>query len=77
MFKAFPSPGYRIAYPREDSRRRLSLNASSGISYNKFWRSWLSVTASPNVRFFISPKMGPAFVETFRHIPPDRPGHER
>ncbi len=51
-----------------DIRARIKvetgLNASAGISYNKFLAKLASDHRKPNGQFVISPETGPAFVET-------------
>lgn len=49
---------------REQIKAETGLNASAGISYNKFLAKLASDHRKPNGQFVISPEMGPAFVET-------------
>jgi DNA polymerase-4 len=49
---------------REKIKAETGLNASAGISYNKFLAKLASDHRKPNGQFVISPEMGPAFVET-------------
>src|ERR1700738_1236678 len=49
---------------REKIKAETGLNASAGISYNKFLAKLASAHRKPNGQFVISPEMGPAFVET-------------
>jgi DNA polymerase-4 len=49
---------------REKIKTATGLNASAGISYNKFLAKLASDHRKPNGQFVISPEMGPTFVET-------------
>ncbi|UPJ53388.1 DNA polymerase IV [Bradyrhizobium sp. 200] len=49
---------------REKIKAETGLNASAGISYNKFLAKLASDYRKPNGQYVISPEMGPAFVET-------------
>ncbi|MGY4235143.1 DNA polymerase-4 [Bradyrhizobium sp. USDA 4449] len=49
---------------REKIKAETGLNASAGISYNKFLAKLASDHRKPNGQFVISPEMGAAFVET-------------
>jgi DNA polymerase-4 len=49
---------------RKKIKAETGLNASAGISYNKFLAKLASDHRKPNGQFVISPEMGPAFVET-------------
>lgn len=49
---------------REKIKAETGLNASAGISYNKFLAKLASDYRKPNGQFVISPEMGAAFVET-------------
>ncbi|UPJ27302.1 DNA polymerase IV [Bradyrhizobium sp. CW1] len=49
---------------RERIKAETGLNASAGISYNKFLAKLASDHRKPNGQFVIPPEMGPAFVET-------------
>jgi DNA polymerase IV len=49
---------------RQKIKAETGLNASAGISYNKFLAKLASDHRKPNGQFVISPEMGPAFVET-------------
>ena len=48
---------------REKIKAETGLNASAGISYNRFLAKLASDYRKPNGQFVISPEMGPAFVE--------------
>src|ERR1700747_2230045 len=48
---------------REKIKAETGLNASAGISHNKFLAKLASDHRKPNGQFVISPEMGPAFVE--------------
>jgi DNA polymerase-4 len=49
---------------RAKIKQETGLNASAGISYNKFLAKLASDHRKPNGQFVITPEMGPAFVET-------------
>jgi DNA polymerase-4 len=49
---------------REKVKAETGLNASAGISYNKFLAKLASDHRKPNGQYVISPEMGPTFVET-------------
>ncbi len=49
---------------REKIKAETGLNASAGISYNKFLAKLASDHRKPNGQYVISPEMGPTFVET-------------
>ncbi len=49
---------------REKIKAETGLNASAGISYNKFLAKLASDHRKPNGQYVISPEMGPRFVET-------------
>jgi DNA polymerase IV len=49
---------------REKIKAETGLNASAGISYNKFLAKLASDHRKPNGQYVITPEMGPAFVET-------------
>src|SRR4249920_1370535 len=48
---------------RERIKAETGLNASAGISYNKFLAKLASDHRKPNGQYVISPEMGPGFVE--------------
>jgi DNA polymerase-4 len=48
---------------REKIKIETGLNASAGISYNKFLAKLASDHRKPNGQYVISPEMGPSFVE--------------
>jgi hypothetical protein len=50
--------------PPSGIKAETGLNASAGISYNKFLAKLTSDHRKPNGQFVISPEMGAAFVET-------------
>jgi DNA polymerase-4 len=49
---------------REKIKAETGLNASAGISYNKFLAKLASDHRKPNGQYVITPEMGPAFVES-------------
>jgi DNA polymerase-4 len=49
---------------RAKIKAETGLNASAGISYNKFLAKLASDYRKPNGQYVITPEMGPAFVET-------------
>src|ERR1700743_1296374 len=49
---------------REKIKAETGLNASAGISYNKFLAKLASDHRKPNGQYVITPEMGPGFVET-------------
>jgi DNA polymerase-4 len=49
---------------RAKIKSETGLNASAGISYNKFLAKLASDHRKPNGQYVISPEMGPAFVES-------------
>ncbi|MFQ3451799.1 DNA polymerase IV [Bradyrhizobium sp. UFLA01-814] len=51
---------------RQKIKKETGLNASAGISYNKFLAKLASDHRKPNGQYVISPEMGPGFVETLQ-----------
>jgi DNA polymerase-4 len=49
---------------RAKIKQQTGLNASAGISYNKFLAKLASDHRKPNGQYVITPEMGPAFVES-------------
>ena len=49
---------------RAKIKQETGLNASAGISYNKFLAKLASDHRKPNGQYVITPETGPAFVET-------------
>src|SRR4030081_435469 len=49
---------------RAKIKAEAGLNASAGISYNKFLAKLASDHRKPNGQYVITPEMGPGFVET-------------
>jgi DNA polymerase-4 len=62
--KAMPSATEIAEEIRARIHAETSLTASAGISYNKFLAKMASDVRKPNGQFVITPKKGPAFVES-------------
>jgi DNA polymerase-4 len=63
-FQAIPLARDIALQIRAKIKAETGLNASAGISYNKFLAKLASDHRKPNGQYVISPEMGPIFVET-------------